>query len=341
MSSGRGAFSVGGGRAGRWSAWRLLASPARSRCGAGVAELCGDGVAVGDDRAGLVFVDRTAVDVAQLVGRLGFPAGGDAGEQGGGDVAERGGVVFAGVDHEPVVGGGEGGVEPSGLVGADEQGLAQQRVAAFGGSSVAPGDAGGVEGGHQSAEGADGGQGVEPGGVAEATEDDRAGDGADAGGGGEDAVRVAVADQHRDALVDFLDLVGEGQREAGLDGDVVGQLGEGQVVVPQLQAGRRRGQELVGHRLAERAAGVPGEEAGEPGPAEPTDGVRVGVAGGEQLQRGVVSQVGGEGGVPGRAEDLQQRVEAGQGRGAPLDQRGVQLGGPAQRVTRAQPAFGV
>src|SRR4029453_6462682 len=114
MSSGWGAFSVVGGRAGRWSAWRLLVSPARSRGGAGVAELCGDGVAVGDDRAGLVFVDRTAVDVAQPVGGASAPAGDDAGERGGGGVAERGGVVFAGVAHEPVVGGGEGGVEPAG-----------------------------------------------------------------------------------------------------------------------------------------------------------------------------------------------------------------------------------
>ncbi len=40
MSSGAGSFSVGGGRAGRWSAWRLLVWPARSRCGTGVAELC-------------------------------------------------------------------------------------------------------------------------------------------------------------------------------------------------------------------------------------------------------------------------------------------------------------
>jgi hypothetical protein len=42
-------------------------------------------------------------------------------------MAERGGVVFAGADHEPVVFGGEGGVEPAGLVGADEQRLTQQR----------------------------------------------------------------------------------------------------------------------------------------------------------------------------------------------------------------------
>jgi hypothetical protein len=83
------------------------------------------------------------------------------------------------------------------------------------------------------------------------------------------------------------------------------------------------------------------EEPGEPGPAEPSDGVRVGVAGGEEPQRGVVAQVRCEGGVPGRAEDLQQRIEPGQGRGAPLDQRRVQLGGPPQRVTGSQPALGM
>jgi hypothetical protein len=105
----------------------------------------GDLVELGDDRSSLAAVDDPAVDVVELVGGLVPPAGDDAGEQGGGDVAQRGVVVFSGLDHEPVVLGGQGGVEAAGLVGADEQGLAQQRVAAFGRSAVTPGDAGGVQ----------------------------------------------------------------------------------------------------------------------------------------------------------------------------------------------------
>jgi Transmembrane secretion effector len=69
-----------------------------------------DRVAVGDDCAGLVDGDGSAIDVTQLVGLSGAPAGDDPGQQGCGDVAKRGVVVLAGFGHEPVVFGGQDGV---------------------------------------------------------------------------------------------------------------------------------------------------------------------------------------------------------------------------------------
>ena len=86
---------------------------------------------------------------------------------------------------------------------------------------------------------------------------------------------------------------------------------------------------------------MPVEEPSEPGAAESLHRVRVGIAGGKEPQRGVVTQVGTERGVPAGSEDLQQRVETSQAGGAALDQRGVQLGGPAKRVAGTQAALGV
>jgi len=63
---------------------------------------------------------------------------------------------------------------------------------------------------------------LEPAGVTESAQDDRSRDRTDAGSGCDDAVRVAVANQHRDALVEFFDLGGQRQRQSGLDGDVFG-----------------------------------------------------------------------------------------------------------------------
>src|SRR6478672_1825235 len=204
MSSGAGVFSVGVGRAGRWSAERLLASSARSRCGAGLPDFGGHAVALADDGAGFVGADRPSIGIADLIGGLGAPAGGDTGEQCGGDVAQRGVVVLA-VDHEAVVFGCQGGVEAAGLVGADEQRFSQEVIAALGGAAVATGNAGGVQRGHQAAEGAYGRQRLETNDITESAQDDSSGDRADAGCRGDDAVGVAVADQHGDALVEFFD----------------------------------------------------------------------------------------------------------------------------------------
>ena len=60
-------------------------------------------------------------------------------------MAQRGVVVFAGVDHEAVVFGGQGGVEASGLAGGHEQCLPQDRVTAFGRAAVSTVQAGGVQ----------------------------------------------------------------------------------------------------------------------------------------------------------------------------------------------------
>ena len=105
---------------------------------AGGPQFVGDAVAGGDDGAALGGGDGGAVGVADLVGGAGPPAGDDAGQQGGGDVAERGVVVLAAGDHEPVVAGGEGGVDAAGLVGRHEQGFAERGVAGLGGWPVVP-----------------------------------------------------------------------------------------------------------------------------------------------------------------------------------------------------------
>jgi hypothetical protein len=156
------------------------------------------------------------------------------------------------------------------------------------------------------------------------------------GGGGDDPVWVAFADQHGDAFIDLFDLVGERQRESGFDGDVLCEVGERKVLGPQVEAGPCCGEDLVGQGLPERAAGVSVEEPGEPGSAETTHGVWIGVTGGQEPQWGLVAQVGGERGMPVRTEDLQQRVEPGQAAGATLDQRGMQLGCPTQRIAGTQ-----
>ena len=100
-----------------------------------------DLVALGDDRSALGGGDRAAVDVAELVGGVVAQAGDDAGEQHGGDGARRRGVVSAGVAHEPLVAGGQGGVGLAGVVGGLEQRLAQAGVALFGRAAGGVGEA--------------------------------------------------------------------------------------------------------------------------------------------------------------------------------------------------------
>jgi len=72
---------VEGGRAGRRSAWRLLAWPARPVL-RGMADAVGlsaaigwDGVALGDDAPGLLEGDLTAVEVAHDIAFAAAPAG--------------------------------------------------------------------------------------------------------------------------------------------------------------------------------------------------------------------------------------------------------------------------
>lgn len=91
---------------------------------AGGPDLRWDLVALGDDRSSLGWGDGLAVDVAQLVGRVVAQAGDDPGEQHGGDGAQRGGVVAAGLAHEPLVAGGQGGVDLAGVIGGEKQRLA-------------------------------------------------------------------------------------------------------------------------------------------------------------------------------------------------------------------------
>lgn len=173
--------------------------------------------------------------------------------------------MLARLDHEPVIFRGQGRIDAAGVVGGHEQCLAQDRVAAFGGWPVPAGQAGGVEGGHEPGEGAGAGQGGEPSGVAEPSQDRGGGGGGDAGGRGDDPGRVGLFEQERGAFAEFLDFLGELQREPDFDRDVF---------VPQLECFGGGLKQADGLRLAPGAAGMPVAEAGQPRAAEPFDGVR-------------------------------------------------------------------
>ena len=88
--------------------------------------------------------------------------------------------------------------------------------------------------------------------------------------------------------------------------------------------------------LAPGATGVAVEEARQPRLSEPLYGIGAGVAGGEEAQRGLVGEVGAEGRKPGRPENLKQRVEPGQRRRAPLDERLAQPGRATQGLPRPE-----
>ena len=89
MSSHGGVASVVGGRAGCWSASRLLSAPACSLflpLGGALGPVAGpvgvgDLVAAGADGAAFGGGDGLAVDVVELVGGAVAPAGGQAGDQ--------------------------------------------------------------------------------------------------------------------------------------------------------------------------------------------------------------------------------------------------------------------
>lgn len=123
-------------RAGRWGALRPLASAARSPCperrGPALPNIRRNGVARGDDLTRLSRRDGPSIYVAQHVLLAASPAGDDAGQQRRCDVAQRRGVVLAGHRHQAVVAGRQGGIETAGMVGGQEQRLAQHRVAALG-----------------------------------------------------------------------------------------------------------------------------------------------------------------------------------------------------------------
>ena len=135
------------------------------------ADLGRDAVALGHDAPALGYGDGPAVAVADDVALTAPPAGDDAREQRRGDMAERRGVVLAGQDHEPLVAGGERGVDAPRMVGGDEDRRAQRGVPATGRAAVAAAHPGGVERGHEPAEGAHAGEGAEAVGIAEAGED--------------------------------------------------------------------------------------------------------------------------------------------------------------------------
>ena len=56
-------------------------------------------------------------------------------------------------------------------------------------------------------------------------------------------MRVEVVDQHLDPFVELVDLLGHAQRQAGLCCKVLGEVGVGQVLLPQAGGGGRLNRE--------------------------------------------------------------------------------------------------
>src|SRR3954462_8002702 len=104
------------GRAGRWSALRLLVSPARSREGL---ERLG-GLHGGAELSSFGIGDWVAVAVAQNVGLVAAPAGRDAGDEDGSEGAE-GAVVMLACRAKPLVASSDGRVGLAGVIGGEEQ----------------------------------------------------------------------------------------------------------------------------------------------------------------------------------------------------------------------------
>ena len=162
--------------------------------------------------------------------------------------------MFTRLGHQPVILRGRRRVDPAGLAGSHEQGLPQTGIATFGGAAVAAGQPGGVEDRDRPGEGLSTGQGSEPIRIAEPAQDRACCDRGDAWSGGEDAGRISCSQQQSSALVELFDLLGELQREPGLDRDVLGQVGIVQLAFgPQLEGLVGGGEQRVGPAVRPQA----------------------------------------------------------------------------------------
>ena len=141
-----------------------------------------------DDPLALRGGHGTAIHVSDHVALSPTPAGHHPREQRRGDVAQRRGVVLARMDHEPVVAGCEGGIDAPGMIGRHEDRFSKARVASLRRPTVLPLEPGGIEGGHQAAEGTQPGQRPEPGRVTQPPQDLSSDHGTDARRRGEDPV---------------------------------------------------------------------------------------------------------------------------------------------------------
>lgn len=156
----------------------------------------------------------------------------------------------------------------------------------------------GVEGGDEAGEGPRFRKRAEATRVPESAEDLRRVDRTDAGHRPQDVVRVESTTHHVDALLEVLDLLGQREGETRLDGKVVGELAEVELVLPELDRLIGCRQHRCGVVGVPPAVGVPVHETGEPGAPEAPDQVRIGVAGGEQAQRSDLVELAIERAVP-------------------------------------------
>src|SRR6185437_3874186 len=207
--------SVGWGRVGRRSAWRLLASPARPLILPARPPLLSEyrthRVTAGDYAASLLGGDHRSIGVSDHVGLLALPTRDDPGEQGGREVAEGRVVMLAGDGHEPVIALGERRVDLAGDVSRHEERLSEEGVAGLGRSTMAAVAPRGAEAGHESAERARTGQGAEPARITEAAQDLGSVDWPHARNRSKDPLRVERSQHHRDALLELFDLLGKRQ----------------------------------------------------------------------------------------------------------------------------------
>jgi hypothetical protein len=114
--------------------------------------------------------------------------------------------VAAGLAHEPLVAGGQDGVGLAGVVGGQEQRLAQAGVTVFGRAASGVGEPRGVLVRDQPRERPGRGQASEPAGVPESAADLGGEDLADTGDRQQDVVGVGVAVEVEDPLIEASDL---------------------------------------------------------------------------------------------------------------------------------------
>jgi len=141
--------------------------------------------------------------------------------------------MFALVDHEPVVAPSERRLDAPRPARRHEERLAKVSLTSLGRAAVVSVHARRVERGDETAERAGTGERPEPVRVPETGEDLGAVDKGDTGDRHHDPCGVELVEEDLDAAIEVLDLFGELWGEAGLDGNVVGELAEVNLISPQ------------------------------------------------------------------------------------------------------------
>ena len=116
------------------------------------------------------------------------------------------------------------------------------------------------------------------------------------------------------------DFGGQGQGQPGLDGDIVGQLTEIELVAPDGQRFIGRRQQTDGLVIAEMAVGMVVQESTEASPADPAAQVGIGITSSTKAQEAPLGQATGKGPVPLGTEDLEEGIDPADDLRTALDQ---------------------